>query len=161
MGQIEYSYKFLNDVNKASVRMSAKIFLAKCRTWTGSTIPWTGPGFWTGLDSGLDSWIMAQFCTRAFSEARPTSRCPSYSPRPMQELDFQYKCWYLISMVSLWGSPTPRNHQKFSLKGGEMRACFLKSIPCPQARLTPRFLVGVETGYLSPWCILRWYESLL
>ena len=22
---------------------------------TGSTIPWTGPGFWTGLDSGLDS----------------------------------------------------------------------------------------------------------
>ena len=27
----------------------------------GSTIPWTGPGFWTGLDSGLDSWIMAQF----------------------------------------------------------------------------------------------------
>ena len=29
----------------------------------GSTIPWTGPGFWTGLDSGLDSWIMAQFCT--------------------------------------------------------------------------------------------------
>ena len=21
----------------------------------GSTIPWTGPGFWTGLDSGLDS----------------------------------------------------------------------------------------------------------
>ena len=68
-------------------------------TW-GSTIPWTGPGFWTGLDSGLDSWIMAQFCTRAFSEARPTSRCPSYSPSPMQDLDFQYKCWYLISMVS-------------------------------------------------------------
>ena len=27
----------------------------------GSTIPWTGPGFWTGLDSGLDLWIMAQF----------------------------------------------------------------------------------------------------
>ena len=53
-------------------------------------IPWTGPGFWTGLDSGLDSWIMAQFCTRAISEARLTSRCPSYSPSPMQELDFQY-----------------------------------------------------------------------
>ena len=30
-----------------------------------------------------------------------------------------------------------------------MRACFFKSIPCPQARLAPRFLVGVETGYLS------------
>ena len=24
----------------------------------GSSIPWTGPGFWTGLDSGLDSWII-------------------------------------------------------------------------------------------------------
>ena len=67
----------------------------------GSTIPWTGPGFWTGLDSGLDSWIMAQFCTRAFSEASLTSRCPSYSPSPVQKLDSQYKCLVLISMVSL------------------------------------------------------------
>ena len=35
--------------------------------YRGSTIPWTGPGFWTG-------WIIVQFW---FSEARLTSRCPN------------------------------------------------------------------------------------
>ena len=48
------------------------------------------------LDSGLDwtlDWTHGLWLNSAFSEARPTSRCPSYSPSPMQELDFQYKCW--------------------------------------------------------------------
>ena len=85
----------------------------------GSTIPWTGPGFWTGLDSGLDSWIMAQFCT---SEARLTSRIALAL----------YKSWILginanfnFNGVTVRVTCTTKSSKIQLQGGGETCACFL------------------------------------
>ena len=105
------------------------------------------------------SWIMAQFCTRTFSEARPTSRCPSYSPSPYASLDFQYKCWYLISKVSLWGLPTPQNHQKFSLRHSGEEKCvpaFLNQSLVPRLASLPGSWWGWRQAISLRWG--QWYE---
>ena len=85
---------------------SPGLFSRACAYTREKKRPGTREALFPGLDldSGLDwtlDWTHGLWLNSAFSEARPTSRCPSYSPSPMQELDFQYKCWYLISMVSL------------------------------------------------------------
>ena len=131
-----------------------------CLAWVlGSTIPWTGPGLWIGLDSGLDSWIMAQFeiCTRSFSEARLTGRCTSYSPSPI------CKSWILSTNASNFngvthdceGHLTHLHHEivNNSVSGGRRNVCLLF------------YIDPLSPGSWWGWSIslhnnVRWYKGI-